>query len=88
MLVSIANREGRDQTASEDLGLRCLTRPFWQVISFQNFRVFLVLVKLVKNIIYCGHILLWPITSIIYLSLTCDSGTKQIYILHSHTSSI
>ena len=28
MLVRIANREDSDKTAS-DLGLRCLSRPFW-----------------------------------------------------------
>ena len=46
MLVIIANREYPDQTASQkqsDLGLHCLSRPFWQVTSFQNFRTFTIL---------------------------------------------
>ena len=38
MLVRIANREDPDQTASSYLGLHCLFKPFWQVISVQNFR--------------------------------------------------
>ena len=33
MLVRIANNEDPDQTASEDLGLHCLSRPFWQATS-------------------------------------------------------
>ena len=38
MLVRIANREDPDQTASSeekqsDLGLSCLSRPFWQTTS-------------------------------------------------------
>ena len=40
ILVIIANRQDPDQTASEqkqfDLGLRCLSRPFWQAISVPN----------------------------------------------------
>ena len=35
MLVRIANREDADQTAS-DLNLRCLSRPFWQVICVKK----------------------------------------------------
>ena len=31
MLIRIANREDPDQTAS-DLGLHCLSRPFWQLV--------------------------------------------------------
>ena len=40
--VRIANREDPDQTASKesDPGLCCLSRPFSQVTSFQNFRTF------------------------------------------------
>ena len=34
MLVLIANRE------DPDLGLRCLSRPFWLATSVQNFRTF------------------------------------------------
>ena len=30
MLVRIANRVDRDQTASSDMGLYCLSRPSWQ----------------------------------------------------------
>ena len=36
MLVRIANRTGPDQTVSKkqsDLGLLCLTMPFWQATS-------------------------------------------------------
>ena len=34
MLVKIANRVDPDQTASSfDLGLNCLSRPFWQATS-------------------------------------------------------
>ena len=32
MLVRTTIREDRDQTA--DLGLHCLSKPFWQAISF------------------------------------------------------
>ena len=39
MLVRIANREDLNQTA---LVLHCLSRPFWLVISFQNFRKYTV----------------------------------------------
>ena len=37
MLVRIANREGSDQTASyqSDLGLHCLSRPFWKHLVFE-----------------------------------------------------
>ena len=41
MLARIANREDPDQTASSqqsDLGLHCLSRPFWQATSDPNFR--------------------------------------------------
>ena len=42
ILVGKANSSDPDQTASEeavasDLGLHCLSRPFWQTISIQNF---------------------------------------------------
>ena len=41
MLVRRANREYPDQTASaSDLGLRCLSRPFWPT----NFRMFTICV--------------------------------------------
>ena len=36
MLVRIANREDPDQTASSDLGLLCLSRPFWLATSGKN----------------------------------------------------
>ena len=46
MDVEIANREHPDQSASEqkqsDLGLPCLSRPFWQATSVRNFRTFTV----------------------------------------------
>ena len=47
--VRIANREDPDQTADEeaviqsDLGLHCLSRPFWQATSTQNFKCFKIL---------------------------------------------
>ena len=41
MLARIANSKGPDQTAS-DLGLCCLSRPFWQANNAQNFRTFTV----------------------------------------------
>ena len=37
ILVPIAYWEDTDQTAS-DMCLRCLSMPFWQVTSVQNFR--------------------------------------------------
>ena len=37
LLVRIANKKDPDQTQS-DLGLHCLSRPFWQTASFPNFR--------------------------------------------------
>ena len=39
MLVTIANMEDPDQSG---LGLRCLSRHFWQATSIQNFRTFIV----------------------------------------------
>ena len=44
MLVRIANREDHKQTAFQkpDLGLRCLSMPFWQAVSFRNVRTFAV----------------------------------------------
>ena len=44
MLVRIVNREDTDQTASpdlvllSDLGLHCLSRPFYKTIIVRNFR--------------------------------------------------
>ena len=29
MLIRLTNREDTEQTASSDLGVRCLSRPFW-----------------------------------------------------------
>ena len=40
MLFRISNWEDPDQT---DLGLHCLSGPFWQATSVQNFRTFAVL---------------------------------------------
>ena len=45
MLVRMANREDPDQTASSDLGLPCLFRPFWQATSVRNFIMFTVVVS-------------------------------------------
>ena len=42
MLVIITNREDPDQKQS-DLGLSCLSWPFWQATSVQNFRMVNVL---------------------------------------------
>ena len=39
MLVRIANREDLDQKQS-DLGLCCLSVPFWKATSVGNFRTF------------------------------------------------
>ena len=39
MLLRTANREDPDQTASSDLSLHCLSQPFWQATSLQNFRI-------------------------------------------------
>ena len=37
MLVRIANMDGPDQTASEsDLGVHCMSRPFWQATSIPD----------------------------------------------------
>ena len=41
MLVRIANREVHDQIQS-DVGLHCLSRPFWQALKVQNFRIFTI----------------------------------------------
>ena len=41
MLVRIANREDPDRTVffseASDMGLHCLTRPFWRATSVGNF---------------------------------------------------
>ena len=41
--VRISNRENPDQTASSDLDLHCLHRPFWQSTSVLNFKAFPVM---------------------------------------------
>ena len=38
MFVKIANRNTPDQTASSDLGLHCLSKPFRHAISISHFR--------------------------------------------------
>ena len=38
--IRIANREDPDQTAF-DLGLHCLSRPFWKVVNAKDFRTLL-----------------------------------------------
>ena len=38
MLVRIANMEDPDQNVYSDMGLPCLSRPFWQATGVQNFR--------------------------------------------------
>ena len=40
MLARIANREDPDGKKQSDLGLRCLSRPFWQALSVRDFRTF------------------------------------------------
>ena len=40
MLIRITNRE--DLKKQSDLGLHCLSRPFYQAISVRNFRTFTV----------------------------------------------
>ena len=41
MRVRIENGEGPNQTKS-DLGLHCLSRPFWQALGVQNFKIFTI----------------------------------------------
>ena len=41
MLVKIANRKDYDQTASSDLILHCLSRPFLQATGVQNFTIYM-----------------------------------------------
>ena len=43
MLVRIAKREGPDQKKQFDLGLPCLSRPFWQATSVRNFRTYAIM---------------------------------------------
>ena len=46
MLVRTANGEDPDQTASaSDLGMPCLSRPFWKATSVQNFRTFTTVIE-------------------------------------------
>ena len=42
MLVRIANREGPDQKKQSDLGLPCLSRPFWHGFSVRNLRTYTI----------------------------------------------
>ena len=42
LLVRIANREDPDLKKKSDLGLLCLSLPFWQATSVPNFRTFTV----------------------------------------------
>ena len=57
MLARIANRKDPDQTASEsDLGLHCLSRPFWQATKVRNFRTLLWSSHLI-NLSACSIIL-------------------------------
>ena len=45
MLVRIAIMEDLDQMKKQsDLGLCCLSRPFWQATSVRNFRAFTVVI--------------------------------------------
>ena len=37
------NREDPNIQKHSDLGLRCLSRPFWQATSVQSFRTFTIL---------------------------------------------
>ena len=53
MLLRIANRENPDQTASSDLGLHCLSSPFWQANSVSNFRTFTVAIEAAESLLAC-----------------------------------
>ena len=54
MVVSIANREDPDWTASSaDLGLRCLTRFYWQSTSVRNFRTLTIFIYFMRNYCIC-----------------------------------
>ena len=44
MHVRIANRKDPDQKKQSDLGLCCLSRPFRQATSVQNFRTFTIII--------------------------------------------
>ena len=44
MLVRIANKVYPHQTASSDLGLCCLSRPFWQSTSVQILELYMTLI--------------------------------------------
>ena len=54
MVVSIANREDPDWTASsDDLGLRCLTRFYWQSNSVRNFKTLTIFIYFIRNYCIC-----------------------------------
>ena len=54
MLVRLANRK------DPDLGMHCLSRPFWQVTSVQNFRTFTVyLTSIATRECLLGNCLCW-----------------------------
>ena len=44
LFIIIANRGDPDQS---DLGLHCLSRPFWQVTSIQYFRTYIVYIHFI-----------------------------------------
>ena len=48
LFIRIASREYPGQTASSDLGLPCLNRPFWQATSVRNFRT----LTIIKNLYF------------------------------------
>ena len=44
MLTRIAKRGDPVQTEKQsDLGLHCLSRPFWQVADILNFKIFIII---------------------------------------------
>ena len=52
MLVRMENKEDTDQTASSevqkqsDIGLHCLSSPFWQALNVPNFRTFTIIIQI------------------------------------------
>ena len=73
-LVRIANREHPDHPTSakaSDLGLPCLSRPFWQATTVLNFRTFAVL----TTYMYVCKARLHPFANI------NEQNRKQLWIL-------
>ena len=59
MLVRIVNSHSPDQTASEDLGLHCLSRPFSQGACDQNFRAPTVVLVQIEQVIQRSKVAQW-----------------------------